>query len=129
MSSHTKVLLVDDEEDFISALAERLRMRQYDTRVASSGEAALLEIEHESPHIVLLDLKMPGMGGMEALKKIKIKDPSIDVIIVTGSLDSLVGEAAIGAGATHHMVKPIDFEHLTDKLHDIVNKRDLGRAC
>lgn len=124
--SNTKVLLVDDEEDFISALAERLRMRHYDTKVASSGEAALFEIERESPHIVLLDLKMPGMGGMEALKKIKIKDPSIDVIIVTGSLDSSVGEAAIGAGATYHMVKPIDIQNLTEKLHLIAKRRDLA---
>ena len=58
----TKLLLVDDEEDFISALAERLRIRNYDTKLATSGEAAMLMIQQERPDIVLLDLKMPGMG-------------------------------------------------------------------
>jgi DNA-binding response OmpR family regulator len=63
MTHNIKVLLVDDEEDFISALSERLRMRNYDTKVATSGEAALSEIKEDRPHIVVLDLKMPGIGG------------------------------------------------------------------
>jgi CheY-like chemotaxis protein len=121
----TKLLLVDDEEDFISALAERLRLRNYDTKLATSGEAAMLLIQQERPDIVLLDLKMPGMGGMETLKQIKAKDPSIDVIMVTGSVDSRVGESARSAGATSHMVKPFDIKHLTEKIQDIRKKRGL----
>ncbi|MBW1739856.1 MAG: response regulator [Deltaproteobacteria bacterium] len=120
-----KLLLVDDEEDFISALAERLRIRNYDTRIVTSGEAALLEIQKERPDIVLLDLKMPGMGGMETLMNIKAKDSSIDVIMVTGSVNSQVGEEALKAGATAHMVKPFDIENLMDKLQDIRKKRGL----
>ena len=121
----TKLLLVDDEEDFISALAERLRIRNYDTKLATSGEAAMLLIQKERPDIVLLDLKMPGMGGMETLKQIKAKDPSIDVIMVTGSVDSKVGESARSAGATDHMVKPFDIKHLTEKIQDIRKTRGL----
>ena len=122
---HTKLLLVDDEEDFVFALAERLSFRKYDTRAATSGEAALSEIEKERPDIVVLDLKMPGMGGMEVLKEIKTRDPSIDVIILTGSVDSEIGEIALRAGATYHIVKPMDIEDLMQKLQNIEKQRDL----
>ena len=121
----TKLLLVDDEEDFILALAERLHLRNYDTKGATSGEAALSEIEKERPDIVVLDLKMPGMSGMEVLREIKTRDPSIDVIILTGSVDSEIGEVALKAGATYHMVKPMDIEDLLEKLQSIRKKRGL----
>lgn len=121
----TKLLLVDDEEDFVSALAERLRFRKYNAKAATSGEAALSEIEKERPDIVVLDLKMPGMGGMEVLKEIKTRDPSIDVIMLTGSVDSEIGEIALKAGATYHIVKPMDIEDLMKKLQDIEKQRGL----
>jgi DNA-binding response OmpR family regulator len=108
----TKLLLVDDEEEFVSALAERLRIRKYDVRVVTSGEDALLAISTERPDIVLLDLKMPGIDGMETLKRIKASDPSIHVIMVTGSVDAQAGAQSLKAGATYHMVKPFDIETL-----------------
>ena len=123
--NRTKLLLVDDEEDFVFALAERLRFRKYDTKAATSGEAALSEIEKERPDIVVLDLKMPGMGGMEVLREIKTRNPSIDVIMLTGSVDSEIGEIAIRAGATYHIVKPMDIEDLMQKLQNIEKQRDL----
>ena len=125
MTHNIKVLLVDDEEDFISALSERLRMRNYHTKVAITGEAALSEIEGDRPHIVVLDLKMPGIGGMETLTKIKEVDSSIDVIILTGELDSEVGETALRAGARFHILKPVDIEHLMGKLERIKRERGL----
>jgi len=123
--TQTKVLLVDDEEDFISALSERLRVRNYDSQVATSGEAALSQIQEDRPDIVVLDLKMPGIGGMETLTKIKAIDPSIDVIMLTGSLDREVGETAIRAGASLHVFKPIDIEDLSGKLEHIKKERGL----
>lgn len=121
----TRVLLVDDEEDFVSALAERLRIRDYDAKVSTNGKSALFEIGNERPDIVLLDLKMPGMSGMETLEKIRAKDPSIEVIIVTGSVDSEVGKKALKAGASYHILKPIDIEDLMDNLRDIEKKHSL----
>ncbi len=120
-----KLLLVDDEEEFTSVLAERLSFRNFDTRVATSGEAALLEIEKARPDIVLLDYKMPGMNGMETLAQIKAKDPSIDVIILTGGVDREVGAESLRAGASHYVVKPVDIEILLHKVQDITERRGL----
>ena len=125
MMIRTKLLLVDDEEDFILPLAERLRLRNYDTRVATSGEAALSEIQKERPDIVLLDLKMPVMGGLEILEKIKTKNSAIEVIMLTGQGDDQSWEEGLNAGATDYIVKPIDIEDLMDKLQDIRKKRSL----
>ena len=124
--TRTKLLLVDDEEDFISALSERLRLRNFETNVAKSGAQALLEIERDRPDIVLLDLKMPGMDGMETLAKIKSIDPSIEVIMVTGSVDRAIGEAALRAGASGHIIKPIDIEDLLDKVRELEKAHGLG---
>jgi DNA-binding response OmpR family regulator len=125
MMIRTKLLLIDDEEDFILPLAERLRLRNYDTRVATSGEAALSEIQKERPDIVLLDLKMPVMGGLEILEKIKTGNSAIEVIMLTGQGDDQSWEEGLKAGATDYMVKPIDIEDLMDKLQDIRKKRGL----
>ncbi len=121
----TKLLLVDDEEDFVLPLAERLRLRNYDTRVATSGEAALSEIQKERPDIVLLDLKMPVMGGLEVLEKIKTEDSAIEVIMLTGQGDNQSWKEVLKAGATDYIVKPIDIENLMDKLQDIRKSRRL----
>ena len=125
MMIRTKLLLVDDEEDFILPLAERLRLRNYDTRVATSGEAALSEIQKERPDIVLLDLKMPVMGGLEILEKIKTENSAIEVIMLTGQGDDQSWEEGLNAGATDYIVKPIDIEDLMDKRQDIRKKRSL----
>ncbi|MBW2467506.1 MAG: response regulator [Deltaproteobacteria bacterium] len=125
MTIRTKLLLVDDELDFITTLAERLRLRNYDTRVAASGEAALDEIQKERPDIVLLDLKMPGMGGLETLKKIKADHSAIEVIMLTGQGDKQSGEAGFKAGAADYIVKPIEIGNLMDKLLEIRGKLGL----
>jgi DNA-binding response OmpR family regulator len=120
-----KLLLVDDEEGFVLTLAERLRLRNYYTRIATNGEAALSEIQKERPDIVLLDLKMPGMGGLEILEKIKTEDSTIEVIMLTGQGDNQSCEEGLKAGASDYIVKPIDIENLMDKLQDIRRKRGM----
>lgn len=120
-----KLLLIDDEEGFVLTLAERLRLRKYDTRIATNGEAALSEVRKERPDIVLLDLKMPGMGGLEILEKIKTGDATIEVIMLTGQGDNQSCEEGIKAGAADYIVKPIDIENLLEKLQNIKDKRGL----
>ncbi|HDZ61827.1 MAG TPA: response regulator [Nitrospirae bacterium] len=122
----TKLLLVDDEEELILPLAERLRLRNYDTRIATSGIVALSEIQKERPDIVLLDLGMPGMSGLEVLEKIKSENSAIEVIILTGQLDDQSLSEGLKAGAADYIVKPIDIEDLMNKLQDIIEKRGLN---
>jgi DNA-binding NtrC family response regulator len=113
-----KLLIVDDEEEFTSALAERLRLRHYNTRVASNGEVAVGKIQEERPDIVLLDLHIPGMSGLEILTRIQAMDASIQVIILTGSVGD-IAELTMRAGAIDHMIKPVDIENLLEKLQGI----------
>lgn len=113
-----KLLIVDDEEEFTSTLAERLRLRHYDTRIASDGEVAVGKIQEERPDIVLLDLHIPGMSGLEILTRIKAMDASIQVVILTGSVGD-IAELTMKAGAIDHMIKPVDIENLLEKLQAI----------
>ena len=106
-----RVLLVDDETEFVSALAERLSLRGYETRTAASGEEALGKIDQSPPDVVLLDMLMPGMSGMEVLKRIKQDHPQVKVILLTGrgSWDGIQG---IREGAYDCLMKPIQIEEL-----------------
>ena len=106
-----RVLLVDDETEFVSALAERLSLRGYETRTAASGEEALGKIDQSPPDVVLLDMLMPGMSGMEVLKRIKQDHPQVKVILLTGrgSWDGIQG---VREGAYDCLMKPIQIEEL-----------------
>ncbi len=79
-----RVLLVDDEEEFASALAERLNMRGIRTLTAFRGEDALRMLESDPPQVVLLDIMMPGMGGKEIFERIRLEHPGISVIFLSG---------------------------------------------
>jgi two-component system, OmpR family, response regulator CpxR len=80
----SKVLLVDDEREFIQTLSERLEMRDIGAAVAFDGESALELVEDDAPEVMLLDLQMPGINGIEVLKKVKAEHPEIEVVILTG---------------------------------------------
>ena len=82
--SKIRVLLVDDEEAYVKTLAERMEMRDVGSRVALSGEEALQMLEDEPPDVMVLDLRMPGIDGMEVLERVKKEHPQIEVIILTG---------------------------------------------
>ena len=106
-----QVLLVDDEMEFVSALAERLNLRGFEAETATSGEEALEKINSSPPDVVLLDMLMPGMSGLEVLKRIKRDHPQVRVILLTGrgSWDSIQG---IREGAYDCLMKPIQIEEL-----------------
>ena len=90
------VLLVDDEEDFVATLAERLELRGINTRIATSGEAALEDVEASLPDVVILDVIMPGLGSKEK------------------------GEDGILKGAFDYLIKPLDIDELIQKIHEAV---------
>ena len=106
-----RVLLVDDEVEFVSTLSERLNLRSFEAQTATSGEDALVKIDQSPPDLVLLDMLMPGMNGIEVLKRIKRDHPQIKVILLTGrgSWDGIQG---IREGAYDCLMKPIQIEEL-----------------
>lgn len=112
------LLLVDDETEFVTTLAERLELRGMTVRTASDGEAALPMVDDETPDIIVLDLMMPGIGGMETLKRIKASHPDIPVILLTGRGSTKEGIEGMKQGAFDYMMKPIDLDQLLQKLEE-----------
>jgi DNA-binding response OmpR family regulator len=113
-----KVLLVDDEEEFASTLAERLRLRGIDAVTANDGEEALRLLETELPQMVVLDMMMPGLGGIEVLRLIKRDYPQLPVIMLTGRGSTKDGIEGMQLGAFDYLMKPLKIEDLLQKMQD-----------
>lgn len=106
------ILVVDDKIENRELISFHLIQNGYQVIKAESGHAALDAIRIENPDLVLLDIKMPGMDGIETLKKIKTMAPSIPVAMVTAVWDENEAKKAMEAGAFEYITKPIDFEYL-----------------
>jgi DNA-binding NtrC family response regulator len=113
-----KVLLVDDEDDFVSTLSERLQLRNITTLVATDGEEALQIIDTDKPPVVVLDVLMPGMGGLDVLRQIKRSYPHIQVIILTGRGSTKEGIKGMRLGAFDYLMKPVKIEMLIQKMNE-----------
>jgi DNA-binding NtrC family response regulator len=107
-----KVLLVDDEEDYVRTMAERMEIRDVGSDVALNGEQALAMLEDEIPDVMVLDLKMPGMGGLEVLEAVKETHPEVQVIILTGHGSEADKVEARRLGAFDYLHKPVDIHDL-----------------
>ena len=112
----SKVLLVDDEREFVQALSERLLMRQMGSAVAYDGESALHLVKDDEPEVMILDLKMPGIDGMEVLRRVKATRPEIEVIILTGHGSEVDRDVCMKLGAFAYLQKPVDIDVLSDTL-------------
>jgi two-component system, NtrC family, sensor kinase len=123
-----QVLLMDDEDDFRAALARRMTRRGIEVCDAASGEEGLKMLEQRPADVVILDVKMPGMGGVEALHHIKERYPSTEVIMLTGHASTQDGVEGIKAGAFDYLTKPIEFEHLLAKIRQAHEKIRLTAA-
>lgn len=112
----SKILLVDDEREFIQTLSERLLMRDMGSAVAYDGESALDMVKDEQPEVMILDLKMPGIDGIEVLRRVKSTDPKIEVIILTGHGSEKDRKVCMDLGAFAYLHKPVDIELLSDTI-------------
>lgn len=119
------VLLVDDEVEFLETLEKRLRRRNMDVRVATSGEEALEALSQSPPDVVVLDVKMPGMDGIETLREIKKKAPLIEVVMLTGHANLEVAIQGMEMGAFDYLMKPVDIDELVYKLQDAHRRKAL----
>lgn len=113
-----RVLLVDDEEEFVSALSERLELRGIEVDSALNGEDALAIMVEKTFEVVILDVMMPGLGGLEVLKQIKSAYPNTQVILLTGHGATKEGIEGMRLGAFDYLIKPVDIEEMLEKMKE-----------
>ncbi|OGK77955.1 MAG: hypothetical protein A2X53_10800 [Candidatus Rokubacteria bacterium GWA2_70_23] len=107
-----RILVVDDEADVREVLAEHLRRRGFDVAQAAGGEEALAVIPLFRPHLILLDLVMPGLGGLETLRRIKALPLETAIIIISANEEVELGQLTLAIGAAGYVPKPVDFDYL-----------------
>ena len=118
-----RVLLVDDEEELVETIAERLELRGIVAETVTNDEEALQRVLEKPFDVVLLDVKMPGLGGMEVLKLIRMQRPNTQVILITGHASVENGDRRLLEGAFDFIVKPVDIEVLVDKMKEATQRR------
>ena len=114
--SKLRILIVDDEEELVGALVERLQLRGMEAHGVTSGAEALVFIQTTELDVVLLDMKMPGLGGLQVVKKIKAEKPQLQVVLLTGHGSAEDAEKGIECGAFDCLMKPIKIEELCQVL-------------
>ena len=112
----SKVLLVDDEREFVETLSERLQLREVGASVVYDGEQALAAIAKEEPEVVVLDLRMPGVDGLEVLERIKTSYPAVKVIVLTGHGSARDRDQCLKLGAFAFLQKPVELEELAEVM-------------
>jgi CheY-like chemotaxis protein len=115
-SMPSRVLLVDDERDLAQTLSERLQMRDMGSAVAYDGASALKLVEEDEPEVMIIDLKMPGIDGLEVLRQVKATRPEIEVIILTGHGSDADRDRCMELGAFGYLHKPVEIDKLSDML-------------
>lgn len=118
-----KILLVDDEQGFVETMAKRLTKRGIEVKTAFSGQAALDALAAGGVEVVVLDVKMPVMDGIETLRRIKTEHPLIEVIMLTGHGTVETAIEGMKLGAYDYMLKPCELEELMEKINLAAGKR------
>jgi CheY-like chemotaxis protein len=112
----SRVLLFDDEREFVKTLSERLIMRDMGSVVAYDGQSALDLVRSDEPEVMILDLRMPGIDGIEVLQQVKKSKPGIEVIILTGHGSDADRKLCMELGAFAYLQKPVDIDVLSSTL-------------
>ena len=117
-----RVLLVDDEKELVSTLAERLAIRSIDSDWVTDGEDALKLVETHCYDVAVLDIRLPGISGLDLQKKMKLKCPDLKFIFMTGhgSQDDFQA-GATEAGTDYYLVKPVDIDELIEKMNNLMS--------
>ena len=118
-----RIMLVDDEERYLKTTGKLLARKGYDALTASGGAEALERLRSEKVHVVILDVKMPGMDGIATLKEIKRRFPMIEVIMLTGHATVESAIDGLKSGATDYLIKPADIDEIISKAEEAYAKR------
>jgi two-component system, OmpR family, response regulator len=123
-----RVLVVDDEADFLETIVMRLQRRKIDAYGVDGGKKALEIVENERFDVVVLDVLMPGMDGIETLKLLKKRKPFIEVIILTGHGSVESGIQGMQFGAFDYIMKPTDLDELLEKIQQAYERKRIHEA-
>ena len=118
-----KVMIVDDEVDFLETIVKRLKARGIDVAGVESGYKALEVLDGSSPDVIILDVKMPGMDGIETLREIKKKKPLTEVIMLTGHASVESGIQGMQLGAFDYVMKPVALDELLEKVRQAYERK------
>ncbi len=121
-----RILVVDDEETIRLALAKFLRSRGFETDIAETGMAALDRLTQGSYSLMLCDIRMPGMSGLELVPRARTLHPDMAVIMLSAVNDVPTATESISAGAMEYLTKPVDLQDLLDAIERVANRRDLA---
>ena len=113
---NANILLIDDENEFVETLAERLELRGYVPKLARDGESGISMVTNGTFDIVILDLMMPGLSGLDTLRQIKTIDNTLPVILLTGHGSTKDGIEGMRIGAFDFLMKPLDINELLEKI-------------
>ena len=122
--SDLKLLFVDDEEELVSALVERLEIRGVDAVGVTSGDQALEHLREGHFDVVVMDVKMPGIGGLEVLRTISRRHPDVKVILLTGHGSAEDSEIGRRLGAVAYLQKPVDLEDLLATIEQAAGSKE-----
>jgi len=118
-----KLMIVDDEERFLATTQKLLQKKGVDVVTASSGAEALEKLRAHGVHVVILDVKMPGMDGVATLREIKRQFPMVEVIMLTGHATVESAVEGLKTGAVDYLMKPADLDQILEKANDAFNRR------
>jgi len=121
-----KILLVDDETDFVETMTKRFGIRKMPITTAGGGAEAVKLVEEQDFDVVVLDVRMPGMDGLEVLRRIRAKRPLTEVIMLTGHASLDAGMQGMNLGAYDYVLKPADFDELLDKVRRAAERKALN---
>ena len=123
--SDFRVLFVDDEVDFLETILKRMQKRRVAAFGVRSGEEALVWLKQQTADIVVLDVRMQGMDGIQTLRAVRSAHPLLEVIMLTGHASLEIAKEGMQLGAFDYLMKPIDLDELLYKLEDAYQKKSI----
>ena len=118
-----KILIVDDEQDFLETILKRLKARKIEVTGVNTGIKALEFVDNHDVDVIVLDVKMPGMDGIETLREIKKKKPLVEVIMLTGHASVESGIQGMQLGAFDYVMKPVALDELLEKVRQAYDRK------